>query len=1010
MAFTLSDEYKEHMGRASAEPVVQVAVQTVAPSAQSFYAHNGYNGVDATVAGDPILASVTSVSNSLDPVTRKNQVSSIQFEVLDDGYIRSLAASYKFYNAYVLVSVGSADMITTDYCPVFFGRVSRSWSEAGKLIFEATDYEDVILGKFNFRTYFNKHPLEVLLQALQDCGIPAARIDSTSFAFDSVAESSHYVFNSYPGNTYGEPENGLSRYAIANGDPEGDHILVSGYHSGLPSGTISSDYTGYGNTTLLVVRPEKFLKEYLEMTRSVLRADVVNNKLKMVKPSPSDAVVKHFTTDEYSDFEMDSNTVIFNRCSISVGIGDAAVNISFKDDTSVAAFGEFTYDTETAYLSAASDVSEDAHETFEAGSLGPMSLTSTGINGFCGTRNLHAGTQVAADQIDAGNPSYSLYLKAVYKGTSAITEPSGLGSWNWAFDTDGGEDTQYQGSGKITLNGLTKVTGDDAPTDNEGFLWHDITIPYNFAQELLERFSNGAPKIKFFTGLDNINLELGDLISIDNDWFISSELGLTSLDSSVKFEITKKEVNLTGATIGVQYEAVYMTKTSAPSVSLSWIPSLDVLFSPTTKKDMITQNYSMVSEDSVFNGLEVSATSGLGFQIEPGKLLGKGVGSLLQSAQTFTATASKHTYIGFNAASGTIIQNEVSTSADEPELLPGEIRLAKVISDGSGVTSVIDLRRIGAITASQFNRELLAPANGILWNGDFEDWANPGAVPMGWTETGNGAAGTDTEREVSVVHSGRYALKMNDTSESVVWFSGFIPIDNTKPYRVSLWARQAGSVTMRSDIFWYTAEKATASTSSTSVTNAACAANNVWENRTTIVEPGSDVAYAKLKITRPVSPGHKCYWDDITIKPEPISFKATGTATTSLTIKTENKIQVNTEAHDYGSNYDNSTNYRFTAPEAGTYAFEASAHMAYTGSSNYTYAVIKKNGSTDIAKSFAWPTDTSTTHDMMMHLQTGAVELAKGDYVEFYIRPEVNTSATLDNTAASLWFAGNKLS
>tara|TARA_A100001201_G_scaffold56175_1_gene54569 strand:+ start:19663 stop:22698 length:3036 start_codon:yes stop_codon:yes gene_type:complete len=1011
MAFTLSDEYKEHMGRASAEPVVQVAVQTVAPSAQSFYAHNGYNGVDATVAGDPILASVTSVSNSLDPVTRKNQVSSIQFEFLDDGYIRSLAASYKFYNAYVLVSVGSADMITTDYCPVFFGRVSRSWSEAGKLIFEATDYEDIILGKFNFRTYFNKHPLEVLLQALQDCGIPAARIDSTSFAFNSVAESSHYVFNSYPGNTYGEPQNELSKYAIANGLPEGDHILVSGYHSGLPSGTISSDYMGYGNTTLLVVRPEKFLKEYLEMTRSVLRADVVNNKLKMVKPLASDAVAKHFTTDEYSDFEMDSNTVIFNRCSISVGVGDAAVKLSFEDDTSVAAFGEFTYETDTAYLSAGSDVSEDAHVTFEDGALGPMSLTSAGISGFCGTRNLHAGTQVAADQIDSDNPSYSLYLKAIYKGTSAITASGPAhGQQYWAFDTAGGEDTRYDGPSQINLNGLTKVTGDDAPTNNEGLLWHDITIPYNFAQELLERFSNGAPKIKFFTGLDNINLELGDLISIDNDWFISSELGLTSLDSNVKFEITKKEVNLTGATIGVQYEAVYMTKTSAPSVSISWIPSLDVLFSPIIKKDMITQNYSMASEDSVFNGLEVSATSGLGFQIEPGKLLGKGVGSLLQNAQTFTATASKHTYIGFNAASGTIVQNEVSTSADEPELLPGEIRLAKVVSDGSSVTSVIDLRRIGAITASQFNRELLAPANGILWNGDFEDWANPGAVPMGWTETGNGAAGTDTEREVSVVHSGRYALKMNDTSESVVWFSGFIPIDNTQPYRVSLWARQAGSVTMRSDIFWYTAEKVAASTSSTSITNAACAANNVWENRTTIVEPGSDVAYAKLKITRPVSPGHKCYWDDITIKPEPISFRARAPSAgggSSITKDTDTDLIFGTDVHDYGAVHDTS-NGRFTAPSAGLYEFNLTVQVTCTGGEASMIAgYLFKNGS-KFAVALGG-THSAGAFSASVTVSSGPMELAAGDY----ITPGVfvgNRNATLAADPDDSYFSGRKIS
>ena len=259
MAITLSDEFKERMGRANPEPVVQVAIQTVAPSAFSFYVHNGYNGVDSTIEGDPVLLSVTNVSNSLDAVTRKNQISSIQFEVIDDGFIRSLATSYKFFNAYVVVRLGAADMITTDWCPIFFGRISRTWSERGAITFEATDYEDFTLNQTNFRTYFNKHPLEVLLQSLQDAGIPSARIDSTSFAFDAVSTSSHYVFSSYTGKIYGEQEKEIYDPNHMRNEDFSDDIYLDGKHTNLAPGTINTGSMGISSTTLLVVRTDKFL-------------------------------------------------------------------------------------------------------------------------------------------------------------------------------------------------------------------------------------------------------------------------------------------------------------------------------------------------------------------------------------------------------------------------------------------------------------------------------------------------------------------------------------------------------------------------------------------------------------------------------------------------------------------------------------------------------------------------------------------------------------------------------
>jgi len=995
MTFSLSSAYLEEMRKASPEPIVQVAIQTAVPSTKSIYFHNGHNGVDSTIEGDPVLQQVTSVSQEFDAFERKVQVGTLQVDVIDNDYTRDLMSSFSFYNADCLVYLLGPQVSTTDAVLIFRGRVESVRAEEGSIIFNITEYQNKLDNHKSSRTYISKHPLEVLDQAFQDVGIDSAKIDSTTFSPGNFADISHYCFSSYGLNGYMTTEDAA---ALPERPSEDDTAWTGGWLATIAGSGVAR------------VLPDKFLGEYCQLTQSILSVSSTGT-LKMLKFDSGASVVHHFTTDEYHSLEQDPKPALYNVIKVNLGRGTRQTPFILKDDTSITNYGEHVAEIESTYLSPSVGILPAVR--LDQPSTGDASITGAGVSGFAGTRNLTT-SQTASDKVDSGNPFYGLYRSEILKFTGNTVE----GTINAPrasyrqYNQDGAAISAAVASMSIDLKGMATrpFAGSEATEDQFSSLFVDITAVYNFCVNSLERFSNSAPKIKFMVGLEFVNIELGDLISLDNDFFISPELRLNALDSTVKFEVVGREVMPVGDDIGIMLSCVYATKTGAPGTSIS------VVTPPAVKQSLLSDSLVKAGaikagmDHAVLNGLDVSATSGLGYSIAAGALSTGSSARETTETLAMTATASKHTYIGIDGMSGAVIFNEVSTSADEPAFTGNEIRLAKIITDGSGVTSVIDLRRIGAITASQFNRELLAPANGILWNGDFEDWANPGAVPMGWTETGNGAAGTDTEREVSVVHSGRYALKMNDTSESVVWFSGFIPIDNTKPYRVSLWARQAGSVTMRSDIFWYTAEKATASTSSTSITNAACAANNVWENRTTIVEPGSDVAYAKLKITRPVSPGHKCYWDDITIKPEPISFKATGTATTSLTIKTENKIQVNTEAHDYGSNYDNSTNYRFTAPEAGTYAFEASAHMTYSGSSTYTYAVIKKNGSTDIAKSFAWPTDTSTTHDMMMHLQTGAVELAEGDYVEFYIRPEVNTSATLDNTAASLWFAGNKLS
>ena len=1012
MAGTLSNEFKAHFGKANPEPVVQVAMQLTAPSSYSLFFHNGHNGVDPTVEGDPTLASITNVANSLDPVTRKNQISSIQFEVIDDGYVRDLATSRKFYNTYVYISLGAPEMVITDYAPVFFGRVSRVWVERGSILFEATDYEDLVFNQVNFRTYFNKHPLEVLLQSLQDSGVPAARLDSSSFATTSVASTSHLVFSTYTGSIYGDPETYVYDPDFRTSYPN-DEIYLSGMHSALAPGTISESAVGFTYTTLLSVLTDKFLKEYLELTRSVLRADVFNSKLKMVKTVKTDAVVKHFTLDEYTDFEVEPNPVIFNRVVVKIGVGNSAFVVRFKDGTSVSSYGEHEYETSTAYFSAASEVIEEDYNVFLSSSFASLPLRSIGINGFTGTRNLHAGSQVTADKIDADNPFYGLFLKGIHKGVSNTTEPdTGLKSFSWAFDEQGASDDLYEGLGKIQLNGLSRISGTAAPTDNEGYLFHDITAVYLFAQEILDRYSNSAPRIKFMAPLDSLDIELGDLISIDNDWFLSAELSLNGLDSSTKFEIVKKEVNLIGDTIGVAYEAVYMTTTSPPSIDISWIPTLDTILKPIRKRIFLKNSYEMASQDVVHNGLKVSATSGLGYSISAGKATAGGSGVSLQATQALTATANKHTYVGLDANSGCIVVSEVATSAAEPALKPNEIRLGKIVA-ASSVSSVADFRRFGPISTNQLDLEAFEPGVNLLWNPGFEQWPNPGVMCPSW-DTVSGAFGTELKREESTVHGGSYALQFIVASggERNVT-SSYVPVEPLKAYRVSAWIRGTNSGdTLEVKVLNFKKDRSSSSTATTSINTSTLGSAGAWIQRTGVITTASDTRFIKLDFYSDDASG-TLYMDDCIVSLEKPSFQAITPATsaggTGNAIAKDGLRDVffTSDSHNYGGLFDRATG-RFTAPEAGIYDISFTCKLLCSGGEASRFiGVLRKNGS-DFKEAMGGLSSASG-NEAQVTVTTGPVELVKGDYITTHILIG-NRDATLQTGANDSYFSAKKIS
>ena len=140
------------------------------------------------------------------------------------------------------------------------------------------------------------------------------------------------------------------------------------------------------------------------------------------------------------------------------------------------------------------------------------------------------------------------------------------------------------------------------------------------------------------------------------------------------------------------------------------------------------------------------------------------------------------------------------------------------------------------------------------------------------------------------------------------------------------------------------------------------------------------------------------------------AFEAHSDSNQSLTDNTYAKVALQTEVLDTNSNFDNSSNYRFTPTVAGKYYIEGQARGS--GSNNDTlrnvYAAIYKNG--------------SLYKESRINFQPNEIELCaiqvsaiidmngSSDYVELYAAVDITSgSASLSEGTKANYFLGYRL-
>ena len=132
------------------------------------------------------------------------------------------------------------------------------------------------------------------------------------------------------------------------------------------------------------------------------------------------------------------------------------------------------------------------------------------------------------------------------------------------------------------------------------------------------------------------------------------------------------------------------------------------------------------------------------------------------------------------------------------------------------------------------------------------------------------------------------------------------------------------------------------------------------------------------------------------------SFKATMSAVTAISNSGATKLVLNTEEWDTNSNYDNSTNYRFTPTVAGYYSLSGSMFMSAATTSRVGVAIYK-NGS-----EHAWQFMSGVTSGGGANPQVSAIVYANGssDYFELYAAQNAASSINAANSGVLTWFSG----
>jgi hypothetical protein len=659
----VTDAWKKAMGLDGRFPVYWLQIDLGGGSI--VHATKGWSS-DATIGSYAgAIDEITPITAAFDPVTREVQVQSVAVTFKADGWARALIIANRLKRKAVTIKVGTRTLGGSDFASRFVGVIDGTPKPLpdGRIRMKVASAM-AWLRDAKVQGYWpGLHPLEAMVDIFTKVGLPSSLYDSASF----------------------DPSD--SRYSSVS------HFVVQ-------RGGGGTDYFH----DQAVTEPTSAMQLIEELCSTMNSAVVAmeDGKLKHVFFDSTAAIVETFTDADISDIEIESlDANLINRASLAFqrDANQKTTQIHVTNDTasqSTHAYSDgstsiVANESKTGWLEAISYLITSMTAGSPAAG-GTYQLSTRQLFGFCGTRwpGFSSGSQPAW-----AKPSVSRLVYHKIGDELVACNAVTVGAVHCMRDTvvdpfDGSLDALVlvaNATFTVSARGSLATAAAAHTTANPATPVYDYTIPVWKTQQLVTRFSNGAPVIRIVVPPHRgYPVQLGDLVGVVTDRYCA--YGVSSLDATTKWEVIGKEADFENASVTLTL--CWATSAAPPAVVVGSRAGPSQRYTPHRDMDLNVE-IQPAMRPAVQTGFTLSAGAGLTLNVAAGTWT-----YLMQArskdAATLTMIASSDNYVYIAMASGMFIVKSVAVAAGEPAQEPGLLKLGKVTTGGAAISAINDER------------------------------------------------------------------------------------------------------------------------------------------------------------------------------------------------------------------------------------------------------------------------------------------------------------------------------